>query len=361
MLQPGRHANTGDYRYGFQGQEMDDEIKGEGNSLNYTFRMHDPRVGRFLSLDPLSSQYPHNSPFAFGENRVIDGIELEGAEYLRTEDAKVRLYYGYPLLRLEGFSQVFQSNFKRNHSENIGIWMDFQTGEIKGINSDLLLGEDAVIWQELKPAAVARLENSKVYHGGYNSYNLKHYTGRINKDGKTPDGRSVGSAKNYTDKQSFTSGPVSSRGGIGFVAIVNIANFGLELHRDLNIGSDLSELRSQIKGPYEVIKSKNDFWIFYTKIWGHEPKKSPFLNAIKDVKAADQKGWIPENLRTPYYISRITNIVLFGEDPEAFEVPSKTDKQVQEIAVKILKEISKNYKGNDSAPGSEANSDECGG
>ena len=45
--------------------------------------MHDPRVGRFLSLDPLAKQYPHNSPYAFSENRVIDGIDLEGAEFSR--------------------------------------------------------------------------------------------------------------------------------------------------------------------------------------------------------------------------------------------------------------------------------------
>jgi hypothetical protein len=43
--------------------------------------MHDPRLGRFLSLDPLSKMYPHNSPYAFAENRVIDGVELEGLEY----------------------------------------------------------------------------------------------------------------------------------------------------------------------------------------------------------------------------------------------------------------------------------------
>jgi len=68
------------YRYGFQGQERDDEIKGSGNSYNYTYRMHDPRLGRFLSLDPLSRDFPWNSPYAFSENRVIDAIELEGAE-----------------------------------------------------------------------------------------------------------------------------------------------------------------------------------------------------------------------------------------------------------------------------------------
>ncbi|MBR9831655.1 hypothetical protein GYB57_05885 [bacterium] len=75
--------NGAAYRYGFQGQERDDEIKGSGNSYNYTFRMHDPRLGRFLSIDPLSKQYPFYSPYAFSGNRVIDMIELEGLEPFR--------------------------------------------------------------------------------------------------------------------------------------------------------------------------------------------------------------------------------------------------------------------------------------
>lgn len=80
---PGRHGNTSDYRYGFQGQEMDNELKGEGNSVNYKYRMHDPRVGRFFSMDPMERLYVWNSPYAFSENRVIDGVELEGLEYVR--------------------------------------------------------------------------------------------------------------------------------------------------------------------------------------------------------------------------------------------------------------------------------------
>jgi RHS repeat-associated protein len=84
MLVPNRHGSSASYRYGFQGQEMDNEIKGEGNSLNYTFRMHDPRVGRFFAVDPLFRKYPHNSPYAFSENRVIDGVELEGLEVVLT-------------------------------------------------------------------------------------------------------------------------------------------------------------------------------------------------------------------------------------------------------------------------------------
>lgn len=80
MLVPNRHGSSIAYRYGFQGQEKDDELKGEGNSLNYTFRMHDPRVGRFFAVDPLAKSYPWNSSYAFSENRVIDSGELEGLE-----------------------------------------------------------------------------------------------------------------------------------------------------------------------------------------------------------------------------------------------------------------------------------------
>jgi RHS repeat-associated protein len=75
-------SGVGAYRYGFQGQEKDDEVKGEGNSVNYKYRMHDPRIGRFFAVDPLAGKYPHNSPYAFSENRVIDGVELEGLEYM---------------------------------------------------------------------------------------------------------------------------------------------------------------------------------------------------------------------------------------------------------------------------------------
>jgi RHS repeat-associated protein len=80
MPMPGRQFSSNSYRYGFQGQEKDDEVKGNGNSVNYKFRMHDPRLGRFLSIDPLAKEYPFYSPYAFSGNRVIDAFELEGLE-----------------------------------------------------------------------------------------------------------------------------------------------------------------------------------------------------------------------------------------------------------------------------------------
>lgn len=70
------------YRFAFQGQEKDDEKHGTaGTSYAFEYSMHDPRVGRFLSIDPLAAKYAWNSPYAFSENRVIDGKDLEGREW----------------------------------------------------------------------------------------------------------------------------------------------------------------------------------------------------------------------------------------------------------------------------------------
>jgi RHS repeat-associated protein len=70
----------GAYRYGFNGKENDNEVKEEGNQQDYGMRIYDPRLGRFLSVDPLTSEYPWNSTYAFAENDVISNVDLDGLE-----------------------------------------------------------------------------------------------------------------------------------------------------------------------------------------------------------------------------------------------------------------------------------------
>ena len=74
---------TQDYRYGYNGKENDNEVKGESNQQDYGFRVYDPRVGRFLSVDPLTQDYPMLTPYQFASNRPIDGVDLDGLEYTR--------------------------------------------------------------------------------------------------------------------------------------------------------------------------------------------------------------------------------------------------------------------------------------
>jgi len=71
------------YAYGFQGQEMDNEITSEGDYLSYKYRIHDARLGRFLSVDPLAPKYSYLSTYQFSSNCVIAAVELEGLESSR--------------------------------------------------------------------------------------------------------------------------------------------------------------------------------------------------------------------------------------------------------------------------------------
>jgi RHS repeat-associated protein len=75
-----------DYRYGFNGKEGDDEIKGDDNQQDYGMRIYDPRVGRFLSVDPLAGKYPWYAPYQFAGNMPIWATDLDGLEEYRSSD-----------------------------------------------------------------------------------------------------------------------------------------------------------------------------------------------------------------------------------------------------------------------------------
>ena len=67
------------YRYGFNGKEKDKDI----NSLtayDYGFRIYNPAIGKFLSVDPLTKSYPELTPYQFASNTPIQAIDLDGLE-----------------------------------------------------------------------------------------------------------------------------------------------------------------------------------------------------------------------------------------------------------------------------------------
>ncbi|MES2680894.1 MAG: YCF48-related protein [Bacteroidota bacterium] len=76
----GRRLTFGGYRYGFNGKENDNEVKGSGNQQDYGMRIYDPRLGRFLSTDPLMKTFPMLTPYQFASNTPISAIDLDGME-----------------------------------------------------------------------------------------------------------------------------------------------------------------------------------------------------------------------------------------------------------------------------------------
>jgi RHS repeat-associated protein len=69
------------YRFGFNGKEKDNEVKGgDGLQQDYGMRIYDSRLGRFLSVDPLSKNFAFYSPYQYAGNKPIRFVDLDGEE-----------------------------------------------------------------------------------------------------------------------------------------------------------------------------------------------------------------------------------------------------------------------------------------
>jgi RHS repeat-associated protein len=69
------------YCFGFNGKERDNETYGEGNAYDFGARIYDSRLGRWLSLDPLTSKYPNLSPYLFAGNNPILFVDFDGNDF----------------------------------------------------------------------------------------------------------------------------------------------------------------------------------------------------------------------------------------------------------------------------------------
>ncbi len=104
-LLPGRNYGSSSYNYGFNGKLKDDEIHGAtGTSYDFGARMHDPRIGRFLSIDPRTLECPESSPYTFAANNPIYFIDNQG----KNPAVAVEFLYegGVVLLHLVGIASV---------------------------------------------------------------------------------------------------------------------------------------------------------------------------------------------------------------------------------------------------------------
>ncbi|TAJ04857.1 RHS repeat-associated core domain-containing protein, partial [Marinilabiliaceae bacterium JC017] len=78
------------YRYGFNGKEKDDQGEWGQTAYDYGFRIYNPGIARFLSVDPLTSEYPWYTPYQFAGNNPIKFIDLDGLEEAENEVSRSR-------------------------------------------------------------------------------------------------------------------------------------------------------------------------------------------------------------------------------------------------------------------------------
>ena len=101
----GRTHQSDEYRYGFNGMEKDDEVKGEGNSINFGARIHDPRVGRWLSKDPKWKLFANISPYTYSSNNPVYYKDKAG-EVIEPATDKSKTSFNNAVLKVFGEGEV---------------------------------------------------------------------------------------------------------------------------------------------------------------------------------------------------------------------------------------------------------------
>lgn len=181
---PGRNFTNERYRYGFNGMEKDDEVKGEGNSYDFGARIYDPRIGRWLSVDALDDKYPSLSPYNFVANNPLLFVDVDGNKFITYgkvigsdgKDVKVKFVFDGSVIKVynkktgelmqipdpENEGQMKEMPYSAGMNENIdnvkasyeyivnnnadvdGIFKEMATSEIEQeVNSIVRKGENA--------------------------------------------------------------------------------------------------------------------------------------------------------------------------------------------------------------------------
>jgi RHS repeat-associated protein len=123
---PERNFNSAGYKYGYNTHEKDNEVKGNGNSLDFGARIYDSRSGRWLSVDPLASKYPAHSPYSYCLNNPIIFVDPDGAD-VKPSKAFLKTSYGKVFQDLRKNNTAFQktiAKYENNKNFNLSLGVD---------------------------------------------------------------------------------------------------------------------------------------------------------------------------------------------------------------------------------------------
>lgn len=112
MPMPNRNV-VGDYRYKFQGQELDPETGKEAFQL----RLWDSRIGRWLTVDPVKQ---YISPYLGMGNDPINGIDFDGRKFKRGTGVNIQQFNAWKT-RMKGLLATGVFDYLENHPVPITV------------------------------------------------------------------------------------------------------------------------------------------------------------------------------------------------------------------------------------------------
>ena len=286
---PGRTYNIGDYRYGFNGKEKDQNDEwGDLTHYDYGFRIYNPAIGRFLSVDPLAGEFPWVTPYNYAENRPIDGIDLWGLQYVSVNSSFYRIATGQIWVKTNNF----QSGADAFGQRYIGTSVPrFQVNLTKGDGSSF---------------PVFRRGAADFTNLGNNLRRLYESAPPV-KSGERLD-RRFNSTKAYES----ASGRAAGLGKLGLtLAALDLAH----------------DVYTSITGYQESVEADKQIGLI--------------RQSFEDVLTALGEGNIPSQFHNLQDLSAITNFVYQGEDTFG------DNEKLRNTAIYISRFISGNYKGDD--------------
>ncbi len=264
----------------FQGQEKNEEL--QLNWHSFKWRNHQSDIARFFNTDPLAEQYVYNSPYAFSENRVIDGVELEGLEYVDASEARVFLRpSGEVMFNMSNMSAFTRAAFETANSDP-AYWPEGTMGAAH-VNTSLGYLDFSVLGPDID-----------VTHG---------YINQVTKIGK-PIAASTGQESRWYKDRYIGNGPVvgarEARAAKGLLIIEGV--------------------RLSFKGLYYVA-AQYDKAKVKTQI-------GLFRKAAYDLQSAYEDGLIPLKFYNTEGFSKLLNVIFFG----GF---SRYDSEITELGLQI--------------------------
>jgi RHS repeat-associated protein len=189
MQMPSRSFNSEDYRFGFNGKEKDPEgLGGSGTTYDYGFRIYNPNIAKFLSIDPLYKTYPYYSSYQYAGNSPVAFIDLDGLErvlaitfngdvnyraenleILNGEEISKKVLTNDPATQIaEAFKEASKAD--ENGIGFVAIWGHGTPHSQWGTNSSRLLkGDLSKLEEAIENGEVSFTDNAIIYIGNCNA------------------------------------------------------------------------------------------------------------------------------------------------------------------------------------------------
>ena len=182
------------YCYGFNGKEADHEgIGGGGLTYDYGFRIYNPSIARFLSVDPLSGSYPWYTPYQFAGNKPIECIDVDGLEEMDYNKFMAGMVSGAQALENITFREVgVKHTTKNNHWVSQGATMIMHPNSTPAAAMQDLIdnpGQYKIGCAEFAQLTILFGKLNALKADGFNEYILKEGKGKFMFSGLASDAK----------------------------------------------------------------------------------------------------------------------------------------------------------------------------